>query len=284
MRRTDAGFTLVEIIVSMVVLAIVAGMVTVFIAAPARGYADSVARAELTDTADAVLRRMARDIRLALPNSIRIHNGQTIEMLVTRTGGRYLAAEDAPSAGAPVLDFLRESATTFTAVGHLDTSGRQAIVPNNDRVVVFNLGPGFDYADAYGAGNSALVTGVDPASKVISLAANPFADNAHPPLPSPNSPFHVVREAVRYRCQPLANGAGTLTRVSRYTWHPQIDTAITDGITALAATRVSGCAFSAGLLGSTRASLVVLTLTLQTPGSDDGPVTLTHQLHVDNTP
>lgn len=283
MRRIDAGFTLVEIIVTMVVLAIVAGMATVFIAAPVRGYTDSVARAELTDTADAVLRRMARDIRLALPNSIRIQGGQTIEMLVTKTGGRYLSAEDGAPVSTPVLDFLRSSSTTFTAVGHVDSTGRQAI-NNGDRIVVFNLGPGFDFADAYASGNSAVVTGYNPTTKVVSMANNPFADTSHPPLPSPNSRFHVVREAVRYVCTPGANGSGTLTRRSGYTWQPLITTGIADGVSALAANRVTSCAFSVVSLGTTRASLVILSLTLQTPGSADGPITLTHQLHVDNTP
>lgn len=276
------GFTLVEMIVTMVVLAIIGSMVAVFIAVPARSYTDSVARAELTDVADSALRRMARDIRLALPNSVRIQGG-TIELLLTRTGGRYLAAEDGAPATVPVLDFLRDTSKTFTAVGHVDSTGRQAIIPG-DRVVVFNLGPGFDFSDAYGAGNSAEVVEYTPANKQIRLQSNPFASDLHPPLPSPNSRFHVVKEAVRYTCVAGANGTGTLIRRSGYQWQPNIDTAVTGGVTALAATNVTSCSFSIVSLGATRASLVILSLTLQTPGSADGPVTLTHQLHVDNTP
>lgn len=280
--KRSLGFTLVEMIVTMVVLAIIGGMVAVFVAVPARSYTDSVARAELTDVADSVLRRMARDIRLALPNSVRIQGG-TIEMLLTRTGGRYLAAEDGASVTVPVLDFLRDTNKTFTAVGHVDSTGRQAIIPG-DRIVVFNLGPGFDFADAYGTGNSAVVEEYTPATKQIRLLSNPFASGLHPPLPSPNSRFQVVKEAVRYTCVAGANGTGTLTRRSGYQWQPNIDTAVTGGVTALAATRVSACSFAVVSLGATRASLVILSLTLQTPGSSDGPVTLTHQLHVDNTP
>ena len=283
MRHKHAdGFTLVEMIVTMVVLAIIGGMVAVFIAVPARSYTDSVARAELTDVADSALRRMARDIRLALPNSVRIQ-GNTIELLLTRTGGRYLTAEDGADVTVPVLDFLRDTQRTFTAVGHVDPTGRQAIIPG-DRIVVFNLGPGFDFSDAYGSGNSAVVEEYIPASKQIRMQSNPFATGAHPPLPSPNSRFHVVKEAVRYTCVAGPNGTGTLTRRSGYGWQQDIATAVTGGITALAATKVTSCSFSIVSLGATRASLVILSLTLQTPGSADGPVTLTHQLHVDNTP
>jgi MSHA biogenesis protein MshO len=276
------GFTLIEMIVAMVVLAIVGGMVAVFISVPARSYSDSVARAELTDVADTALRRMARDIRLALPNSVRIQGG-VIEMLLTRTGGRYLAAEDGAPVTTPVLDFLRPGNKTFTVLGHVDSTGRQAITAG-DRVVVFNLGPGFDYADAYGAGNSATVEEYVAATKLVKLQSNPFASDLHPPLQSPNARFHVVREAVRYTCVAGAGGSGTLTRRSGYGWQSNIGDAVTGGINALAADKVAACNFSIVSLGATRASLVFLSLTLQTPGSADGPITLTHQLHIDNTP
>ncbi|HEY1044076.1 MAG TPA: prepilin-type N-terminal cleavage/methylation domain-containing protein [Telluria sp.] len=277
-RHTRAGFTLVEMIVTIVVLAIVAGMVAVFIRAPVAGYRDAVSRAELTDIADTVLRRMSRDVRVALPNSVRVLDGTTIEMLVTRTGGRYLSADDGID-GEPVLDFLHGGQRTFTVLGDMP-AGKQQIV-SGDRIVVFNLGPGFAPADAYSSGNMATVESV--AGQVVTLATNPFATQ-DPPLPSPSSRFHVVREAVRYTCMPGAGGTGRLLRQSGYGINQDIATPLTGGISALAANNVAGCSFSYLTLGTTRSSLVILSVTLQKPGSDDGPLTLTHQVHVDNTP
>jgi MSHA biogenesis protein MshO len=281
MRRADPryarGFTLVEMIVTMVVLAIVGGMVAVFIRAPVAGYRDAVARAEMTDLADTVLRRMARDVRLALPNSIRVLNGTTIEMLATRTGGRYLAADDG-IATAPVLDFI-DPALSFTVVGDMPAA-KQAIVAG-DRIVVFNLGPGFTGADAYSGGNAAIVQSA--AANIVTLQTNPFAVQ-DPPLPSPSSRFHVVREAVRYTCIPGAGGTGTLMRHSGYGINADVATPIAGGSSALAADNVVGCTFSVVTLGTTRSALVILGITLQAPGSADGPLTLTHQVHVDNTP
>lgn len=282
MRRADrlrtAGFTLVEMVVTMVVLAVVVGMVTVFIRAPLAGYSDAVARAEMTDLADTVLRRMTREIRLALPNSVRVLNGTTIELLATRTGGRYLAADD-DIPGYPVLDFLRPAERSFTVVGDIPV-GKQAIVPG-DRIVVYNLGPGFQPADAYQGANAGVVASTS--GSVVTLAANPFATQ-EPPMPSPTSRFHVVREAVRYVCVPGAGGAGTLTRHSGYGINQDIATPIAGGISALAARHVSDCQFDVITLGTTRSSLVILSITLEMPGSTDGPITLTHQVHVDNTP
>ena len=286
MRQTSShrqhGFTLVEIIVTIVVMGIVASMMAVFIQAPVLGYRDSVARAEMSDLADTVMRRITRDIRIALPNSVRVSaDGRTIEMLATRTGGRYLAAEDAAPPTMPILDFSDSTKTTFTLVGDVPT-GKQAILAG-DRIVVFNLGPGFSPADAYAGGNSAQVVSVDAGTKVVTMASNPFGSQ-DPPMPSPGSRFQVVSGPVRYVCAPAPNGAGTLRRYSDYAITSALGGAPSDGVNALAANWVASCSFTYTALVGSRTALVVVTLELQKPGSTDGPVTLTHQVHVDNTP
>ncbi|MFA6270798.1 MAG: type II secretion system protein, partial [Candidatus Paceibacterota bacterium] len=80
-RRPSAGFTLVEAVVAIVITGILAGIVAVFIASPVQGYVDSVRRAELTDAADVALRRMMRDIRLALPNSLRVTSAGGVDYI-----------------------------------------------------------------------------------------------------------------------------------------------------------------------------------------------------------
>ncbi|HKO88806.1 MAG TPA: prepilin-type N-terminal cleavage/methylation domain-containing protein, partial [Burkholderiales bacterium] len=87
-RRRARGVTLVELVIVLTLLAIIASVAAIALRDPVIAYRDSQERAELTDVADAALRRMARDIRLALPNSVRV-NGGNLELLLTRTGGRY---------------------------------------------------------------------------------------------------------------------------------------------------------------------------------------------------
>ena len=88
------GFTLVEMIVVITITGILAAAVAVFIRRPVESYVDAARRAELTDIADGALRRITRDVRMALPNSVRITSAGNVtylEYLQTSGGGRYRA-------------------------------------------------------------------------------------------------------------------------------------------------------------------------------------------------
>jgi MSHA biogenesis protein MshO len=151
-RERARGFTLVEVIVSIVLLGILSAIVALFIRAPILGYRDAVDRAEITDQADLALRRMARDLRLALPNSVRVAtdaNGNTaLEFLQTRTGGRYLSIDDGVDPSTiPVLNFEDPGKTSFTAIAPLNTFSQ--VRQGKDYLVVYNLGPGLEPANAY---------------------------------------------------------------------------------------------------------------------------------------
>ncbi len=71
MTQRQRGFTLIEAVMVIAITGIVAAMVAIFIRTPIQGYFDLERRVEMTDTADTALRRIARDLRLALPNSVR---------------------------------------------------------------------------------------------------------------------------------------------------------------------------------------------------------------------
>jgi MSHA biogenesis protein MshO len=299
-RSRQAGFTLVEAIIAIVLLGIVGGMVAVFIRAPLQGYKESRARAELTELADLSLRRMARDLRMALPNSIRTNAtpGTTIEMLMTKTGGRYLRADDSSPEGVP-LSFDDADQRTFSAVGPLPV-GRAAIVPGSDMVVVNNQGADASVApaNAYLLGglqsNIAVIASVNSAPNanlpLITLASNPFASQ-EPSMPSESARFQVVSGPVSYHCVPGADGSGTLYRQ----WNYAITAAqVVPAVASVRAARaepqsnplitgVTSCSFDYQPDRSGRGGLVILTLVLQVP-NEDAMIRLVHQVHVDNTP
>src|SRR5215210_3821295 len=118
----QGGVTLIEMVIVITITAIIAGGVAVFISRPFESYIDASRRAELTDIADTALRRMTRDVRTALPNSIRITTvaGVTyLEYLQTSGGARYRAQADSVGAGN-ILDFTVADAS-FDVLGTMPT-------------------------------------------------------------------------------------------------------------------------------------------------------------------
>lgn len=296
LRLRHTGFTLVEMIIVMVITGILATIVVQFIVVPVQSYTEAVSRAELSDVADTALRRLTRDLRLSLPNSVRISpDGKYLELLLTKTGGRYLAEEDDQGL-TNVLSFSSTNPSpnplVFSIVGSAP-SGRQAIVAG-DSIVVYNLGPGFDPADAYNCSGSAVSCNravvASVAGTLVTLQSNPFKTQ-NPAMPSPTSRFQVVSTPVTYYCDGGGvngtAGSGRLTRYSGYsiqTAQPVSAAAAplsTAPVQARLADRVVGCTFSMTSLANVQRGLVSLLITL---GAGTETLTLQQQVHVDNAP
>lgn len=274
--RREAGFTLVELIVVIAITSIIAAVVAVFIRAPVEGYFDAARRAELSDTADTALRRMARDLRLALPNSVRT-NGSAVEFLQTRTGGRYRT--EPASAGAPKCGSLGEDVLDFTATDDcFEVLG--SLIPAavaGDMVVVYNLG--IQEATAYDNDNTATVDAASDASHIVLTAATLF------PFESPGSRFHVVSGPVSYVCAGAGTvngtGTGTLRRYSGYAMTSAQNAPPVGGSNALLADKVSACAFVYQQGVTERSGLVSMQLQIT---EDNETVSLYHEVHVPNVP
>ena len=289
LRPRQRGFTLIELIVVIVITAIVAGMVTVFIRAPVQSYLDVAARAELADAADLASRRITRDVRLALPNSVRVTpDGKYLELLLTKTGGRYLSEDDPNTIPGNVLAFdplTPGNLDVFTIVGAAP-SGVQIIVPG-DFIVVNNLGdqPPVDAYDCSGQCNRAQVASIS--GNDVTLVKNPFVEQT-PSMPSLSYRFQVVSTVVTYHCAPNANGTGTLTRYAGYAIQvaqPESTAALTGAPSAaLMANQVAACAFSFDTLPNLQRGLVSVSLTLGAPGGNAGLITLVQQAQVNNSP
>jgi MSHA biogenesis protein MshO len=204
----QSGFTLIEAIMVMTITAVLAAGVAVFLRKPIDGYMDLARRTELSDIADTAVRRIARDLHLALPNSVRVVPADTgcLEFIPTVNGGRYRAELD-DVGGGNVL-------TTLPGLASFDVFGPLSAAPvAGDRIVVFNLGiPG---ADAYAGDNIATVAG-GSTTALINIVSFQFS------YTSPASRFHVISQAepsVFYVCTGVGiaggNGTGTLFRLTR---------------------------------------------------------------------
>lgn len=264
-----------EAVVVILISGIVAAVVAVFISAPVRGYADASRRAELSDAADMALRRIGRDLRLALPNSVRVNAANdTIEFLSTVDGGRYRA--DAGSGGEDVLDF-NQSDTSFDILGP-PLQFAATTLTNQNQIVIYNLG--FDTADAYAGSNRRLYTGGEGSRTNIQIAA--AVPPAPFPLQSPGRRFHIVDTPVSYVCS-----GGQLRRYWGYAIQATqqsaawLSTPANGAASALLAQDVTNCVFTYAPGVTGRSGMVSMQITLT---RNNEPVTLYHQVHVTNVP
>jgi len=269
-RRCSRGFTLVEAVTVIALTGIVGAMVGVFMKAPVTGYIGQARRAALTDAADLALRRMARELQRALPNSVRVDaTGTALEFLPIAEAGRYRAAPDDDGNG-DALDFDAPTDDRF------DVLGPPVTVAAGQQLVVYNLGlPG---ADAYEGSNRRAL-----ASAGAGLAALAYATGGSQfPYASPGHRFHVVATPVSFACPP---GTGMLRRYAGYPIQPAQPAAappaaLAGAGNALLADRAT-CRFAYDASAGARNGLVTITLTLADEGES---VTLLHQVHVDNSP
>ena len=261
-RRRTQGFSLTEAIMVIVITGILASMVAVFIQKPVQGFFDTARRAALVDTADTVLRRISRDLREALPNSVRLSGSTALEFLHMRSAGRY--REQGPG---DILDFTSAD-TSF------DVLGPPVSVQTGDSVVVYNLGIAAG-ASAYTGATSAtdvrrVYSGASGSlSNLTITSVNKF------PFSSPAKRFQVVDTPVSYVC----SGA-QMRRYSGYailSGQP-VPPAVTG---ALIADKLSSCNFGYAAGPTEREALVTISLALTDSGET---VTLVYQVHVNNAP
>lgn len=298
-RLAVRGFTLVEMITSLVILGILTAIVASFLQMPIQGYFDISRRAQLTDAADLALRRMTRELQAALPNSVRVTGpcgGGTpcyIEFLEVRAAGRYRAEAGTGAACPSGNDALLfgSADTCFTTLG---STQFLANVLASDFLVVYNLGPGNAGADAYlpvaAIGNRVGLAAMPTAGAIPAPPEDRFTFPAHTfPLSSPDNRFYIVSGPVTYECLPSpAPGAGSLVRHWGYGIAAAQPAPPAGSSTALLATGVTSCAFvytASAVAQRNGAVLMSLGLSQVVPGSPvvDG-VTLFSQAHVSNTP
>lgn len=254
------GFTLLEMIVAVAILGIISSMVAIFISRPIEGYVDAANRAELTDAADLALKRMALEIRTAVPNSVRVGAGY-VEFIPARGGGRYCS--DTEACTNQLTHFASPNGASGSATISFDVLGPTPAVSNGDQIIIYNTGQ--TGLNAYSNDNCATVTG---GTTTLQFTDTPF------PFASPSKRFFIAPSggAVRFTCS-----ATQLTRVSGidYCGLTPADTSAL----LIQATNLN-CNFQYDQVSAANA---LLTMTL-TVGNAGGNVTLMNQIHVDNMP
>ena len=278
------GFTLIELVITITVGSIVVAFMALFIVMPMNAYSTQTQQAALVDAADSALRFMARDLRSALPNSVRVTSGGTVtalELLATADGARY---QDGGPVSNPalVLDFTAADGAFATTVPFT-----QLTLPwtsSSYYLSIYNVGvPG---ANAYQMANV-----ITPAGTTISIAAGAAANQnlvtLNPAFQfafgSPGKRVYLVSGPVSYLCD---TAAATLTRYSGYTIagaQPASAAALSaaGATAALTAANVASCQFTLTTGTAERNALATLTLQISQNGQS---VQLLNEVQVVNAP
>jgi len=265
-KQQEKGFTLIELIMVIVIVGILSTMTTDLITLPVKSYLDLERRTTLVDTAEMSLRRMQRDIRRALPNSIIANGGTTLELLHTTEGSRYRATVSDAGLG-DILDFT-------TADTQFDTIGPLSTAPSG-YLVIYNTGT--LGSNAYASDNLASI---DPRASTISSIQLTTAKLF--PYRSPQQRFFIVDTPITYSCI-----NGELRRYDNKIDSSYIISSPSPALSGLnytlqAKTKTIACKFNYDPGNATRSGLVTIEMTLTDDAGESAK--LIHQVHVDNMP
>lgn len=187
------GFTLIELITVIVILGIVSVGVFSFVGIGTRIYVDVTERDQILSEARFVMERLSRELRLAVPNSIRISDN-------------YRCIEFAPIAWSSFYEDIAvspEPATDEIVLASMGNYQREM----NDRVIVYPLEPEHIYLPG---DDHNVPPAADPVSgTTLTLAfAHQFATD------SPASRLYIGRQPVSY----CLLGNNQLTRHTGYAY------------------------------------------------------------------
>ena len=283
-RPPRNGFTLVELVVTLALSAVVVSFMAMFMVVPVTAYTAGARRADLVDAADGALRLMARDVRAAVPNSVRVGGSGAVtalELLASVDGARYRD-------GGPLTDPTRALDLTAPDGAFATTVPFEYVTlpfsSTSHYLVIYNVGvPG---ADAYSMANV-----ITPAGTQIGISAGSSANEDLVTLNpafrfawgSPGKRLYLVSGPVTYLCD---GGAGTLTRYTGYAigaTQPVTAAALTAaGATAArVASDVASCTFTYTAGTPARTGLATLALQLARGGER---IQLLHQVQAVNAP
>lgn len=269
------GFTLLELVMVIMITGVIAASVVVFLKPAIDSYFSSRRRADLTDMADTALRRMAKDIRGAVPNSIRTVTTSCFQLVPTVAGGRYRGAPDTVN-GASVSFDSSVATNAFDVLSPLSQTPA-----SGDWVVIGNQ----NGDDVYTGSSRGALSSVTTPAATAGVARITLAAPTQFPVGSDSGRFVVVADAeqsVFYNCV-----GNTLYRTkATFAANQAATCGMTSGLNVkIVATDVApaGCTFvyDPNQGATQQGGFVWMHLTLSRDGED---VSLAHGVHVDNVP
>lgn len=281
-RQTQRAFTLVELVMVIALAGVVAVMISAVLSRPLEGFVAQSRRAELVDLAASALNRIARDIRLAVPNSVRVQ-GNDMDMLNVLAAGRYRPNR----VGGDSLRFsANNSDPACTVTGNC--SAFQVLHPSLSVagarwLVVYNIGAESGGSPVAGSNvwayaNPGVISPTGAGFAATGIAGNEtqvtlsgYGSDFRFAFASPERRFYLADQVIGYRCS-----GNQLLRYTRTALTPAFS-----GTDELLVDKLSACSFTYAPGTPQRAGLVTLRLAMTIEGET---IELLQQVHVDNAP
>lgn len=283
MRRLTGrqrGFTLIEMVTVIVLLGVIGSVLVPFMLKAMSAYRDSQARADLVAKGRLAVERLAREVRLAVPNTLEVLNGgQGIQFLRSRAGGRYVERFDNfGTAFSQVNRRFRKNANLNFGLYKLGVD----LVPGaNDWLVIGNTSPADIKGSTASAGVVVALSGAATTTiasdgtdqgQILAFGGYRFLQE------SPGKHFHVADQTVEVGLSGTSlrwHSANGLTGYDNGADWGASDPLLVDGVTAVTFSYAPGTPQSTG----------VLRLDLQLSDDSGGSsIRLYHEVHVRNTP
>jgi len=261
--KRQIGFTLIEMVVTLVIVGILGVGITNFIGRSVQGYSDAAERQQLATIAWIVSEKVSRELREALPNSISLSNANTcVGIIPTLAGSDYLSVPIATASD-------NFEVVPFSNYDNADVSGERVAVYPNTLTNLYSLpNPGVprvisDLVDNLSAGTTA-------GAVTINL------DSTHQFITdSPTKRAYIIQNPITY----CFDNDGFLYRYSDYGFQQNLPA---NGFTRT----VVGSNLSGGQFAYTPGTLSrsgVVTLSFDVVG-DDATHAITQEVQIRNVP